>query len=145
MPMNRTQEEILARIEERRKEDFFGFERSDLLEHLEYKHAKPFLKEGVTEDQWADRGEVQDPIEELKDYMSFAWEKANNQRGLSANRSIHHCVAWLWLAGEDEILAKVENEYAHNYQYYGKDILSMICDHFGLDWKQWDDGERSNG
>ena len=142
----RTQEEILARMKEREKDDPFGFERGDMLEHLTFENAKPYVKPETTAEDWKKVEEERgpDPVQELKDYMAFAWEKANDERGLSANRSIMHCLAWLWLAEEDELLAKVQHEYDENYKHYGKDILVMICEHFGLNWKQWDDGERSD-
>ena len=143
MEITRTQDEIVARIEERKGNDFLGWERSDYVAYLDFPLVKPFLKEGTTPEQW--RVNTTDPRENILDYMEFAWDKANSERGISANRSISHCMAWLWLAGEDALLEKVEHEYNTNYCYYGKPILEMICDHFGWDWKVWDDGDRSNG
>ncbi len=141
----RTQDEIVARINQRRTNDFLVFEVSEYVDYLDFDHAKPFLKEDVTEEQWAEhRSAVTTPIDAIKNYMAFAWDKANDCRGISANRSINHCIAWLWLAEEDEFLEKVEKEYKANYHYYGKPILEMICERIGLDWKQWDNGTRTN-
>jgi hypothetical protein len=75
----------------------------------------------------------------MHDYMSFAWDKANNCRGLSAGRSIDHMKAWLWLLGESEMAAKI----AH-FSHYGKPQLRAICERFGWDWRAWDDGEWRN-
>lgn len=142
----RTQKEIVNRIEERKTEDFFGFETDDYIDYLTYGNAKKYLMPEVTKEEWNEtEKEVLAPIEQIKDYMGFAWDKANNCRGLSANRSISHMLAWLWLGGEDALLEKVMYEYYYNYHYYGKPILEMICEYFGLDWKQWDDGDRTNG
>lgn len=137
MPVIRTQEEIVARIEERTADDWLEFETSTLKRHLDYTHGKKYLKGDMREEDWTKKD---NPVEEMHDYMAFAWGKANDCRGLSANRSIEHCISWLWLAGEEELLKWVEDEYLNNYQHYGKDILAHICEHFGWDWKQWDDG-----
>ena len=82
----RTQEEILARINEIKGKDFFGFETSDLIGFLNYENAKPFLKEGVKKSAW--KIEKRTPKEIMIDYMPFAWEKANNKRGISASRNM---------------------------------------------------------
>lgn len=134
----KTDQEILDRIKEIEDDDFFGFQSSDLIGFLSYDAAKPFLEEGVTAEAWnADR---QTPtreavIEKILSYMPFAWEKANDCRGLSAGRSIEHMKAWLWMLG-DELHAKLDDI----YEFYGKPCLRVICEKYGWDWKQWDDG-----
>jgi hypothetical protein len=136
----RTDEEILARIEERGASDFFGFETSDLIVRLPYEKAKKFLKEGVTEADWKNDVAPRDResiLKEMEEYMTFAWEKANGCRGISASRSISHYMSWIWLAGDD--LGDLTD-----YQYYGKDELVKICEFYGWDHTQWDDGIRSN-
>jgi hypothetical protein len=67
--------------------------------------------------------------------MPFAWEKANDCRGLSANRSIEHMTAWLWMLGDD-LADKMDGL----YEYYGKPCLRAICEKYGCKWQQWDDG-----
>lgn len=143
MPVQRTQEEIVNRIEELKDLDFFGFQRSDLIEYLDFEHAKPYLKDDATKEQW-DKvvDEREDPVHMIKDYMEFAWEKANGCRGISAGRSLDHMKAWLWLAGEDEFLE--EHNHFENYEYYGKPQLIAICEKYDIDWKQYDDGVRTN-
>ena len=138
----RTQEEIVARIEQRKDKDPLGFELPYYLSRLGYEHAKPYLKPETTKEEW---DEVQEGFENIRqemiDYMPFAWEKANNKRGISASRSIHHYIAWLWLEGEwpdDEIDA------LENYSYYGKDELRKICEYLGLDPDKFDDSIREN-
>lgn len=95
----RTQDEILARIKEVEAHDMFGFETSDLVGALDFEHAKPYLKEGVTaDDEWLEESE-----DELRDravkYLEFAYDKAESHRGLSAGRSVAHYTSWLWLLG----------------------------------------------
>ena len=127
----RTQKEILARIDEIREEDFFGVEQSDLIGYLDFDNAKPFLKPETTEASWT---EILDkrvtPLDEMKKYMSFALDKAENHRGLSAGRSVSHFRAWLWLIGDDELLAFINKE--ENYRYYGVPILRKIGEKYNI-------------
>jgi hypothetical protein len=134
----RTDQEIIDQINVCAKRDWLGFEAADLINCLSFEAAKPLLKEGVTEDQWVvvarDRESI---LKKMLDYMPFAWEKANNGRGLSAGRTMSHYMAWIFLAGDD--LGDLTE-----YQYYGKDHLVKICNHYGWDSSQWDDGVRQN-
>lgn len=138
--MKRTQEEIIKRFNERKGDDLFGFETDEYLPYLDYEHAKPFLKEGAKERDYEQ--EKMTPIRKIKDYMSFAWGKANSCRGISAGRSLSYMVAWLWLDGQDEFLKKWND--LRDYEYYGKPQLIAICELYKIDWKQYDDGVRTN-
>ena len=138
----RTPEEIVARLKEIEKTDFFGFQRSDILECLPFNAARPFLRDGATADQWAQYMKPRD-AESIKarmlEYMPFAWDKANDCRGLSAMRSIEHMKAWLWLLN-DPLGARLDDL----FHYYGKPCLRAICEKYGWDWRQWDDGSWRN-
>lgn len=127
----RTQDEIVSRIDRIRSEDFFGFETSDLVVALDYEHAKPFLASGCTKEEW-DLGRPEYTPENsrklIRDYLEFAWEKANDERGISASRSQSHFRAWIWLAGDDEVLAAVESA---PYEPYGKPKLEVVEAHYG--------------
>jgi hypothetical protein len=130
----RTDQEIIDRINARKEADFFGFELTDLLIRLLFELAKPFLNPDVKDEDWKVQPRDRDSVlKEMLEYMPFAWDKANNCRGLSAGRSMCHYMAWVWLAGDD--LGDLTD-----YQYYGKDNLVKICDHYGWDSSQWDDG-----
>lgn len=131
--MKRTVGEILAEIERVQAEDIFGAATSDLVQALPFQSAKPFLKDGVTEEQWKQSTE---PAQEIRDYMGFAWGKANDCRGLSASRSIDHMRAWLWLDGKDELSKRLDDV----YEFYGKPCLVLICKEYGIDWRALDDG-----
>src|SRR5690606_39412432 len=101
--------------------------------------AKPDLMREATDEQWKVLPRDRDSLlAEMERYMPFAWEKANNMRGLSANRSMAHYTSWTWLAGDDlgDLL---------DYEFYGKDHLVRICEHYDWDHSRWDDGKRSNG
>ncbi len=139
----RTQEEILQKIEDYKSDDFFGHKRGDLIDFLTFENARPFLKEGVTAEQWEPTPNTQEAIKaKIIEYMPFAWGKANDMRGLSASRSIEHMEAWIWMYGEEGLWDKIE---AIGYEHYGKQKLIAICEHFGFDWKPLDNGERTNG
>ena len=134
----RNDKEIIDRINERKNSDYFGFECSDLVSRLPFSLAKQFLIEGAVESEWEISPRDKESIlKEMLVYMPFAFEKANNERGLSASRSMSHYQAWVWLAGDDlgDLL---------EYEFYGKDNLVMICKHYGWDASQWDDGVRNN-
>jgi len=134
----RTDDEIISRINVVADRDFFGFEVSDLVVRLEYEKAKQFIPADVTQKDWeVVSREPADVISMMHDYMPFAWEKANDGRGISAGRSLSHYSAWIWLAGDDlgDLL---------EYEFYGKDKLVLICNHYGWDSSEWDDGVRTN-
>ena len=134
----RTDDEIISRINVVADRDFFGFEVSDLVVRLEYEKAKQFIPADVIQKDWeVVSREPADVISMMRNYMSFAWEKANDCRGLSARRSLSHYSAWIWLAGDDlgDLL---------EYEFYGKDKLVLICNHYGWDSSEWDDGVRTN-
>jgi len=134
----RTDDEIISRINVVADRDFFGFEVSDLVVRLEYEKAKQFIPTDVIQKDWeVVSREPADVISMMHDYMPFAWEKANDGRGLSAGRSLSHYSAWIWLAGDDlgDLL---------EYEFYGKDKLVLICNHYGWDSSEWDDGVRTN-
>lgn len=136
----RTQQEILSRIEQRKKGDPLGFEWPIYFESLTFENAKPFIKEDATKESWGEPKTVESIRQEAIEYMPFAWEKANDCRGISANRSIYHYMAWLWLLGEDGF-----DDLFDSYEYYGKPQLERVCKYFVLDPKKWDDGIRTNG
>lgn len=137
----RTDEEILHRIHnDDLFDDFFGTIHSDLVHYLPFELAKAFLIDTVKEENWKPNGREADDIKkQILDYMEFAWGKANNCRGLSAGRSINHMQAWLWMLGETNAATAIGV-----YSHYGKPQLRAICEHFGWDWKQWDDGSWRN-
>lgn len=137
----KTQEQILERIKELLPDDFLGFSTQDLIFALSFDNAKPYLKEGADQAAWDDgRLKTDDEVKaKMLDYMPFAWEKANNCRGISAARSMSHYASWVWLIGDEDKLGNLED-----YEFYGKDSLVAICELYGWDHSQWDDGRRVN-
>ena len=139
-----TQDEIVSRIHELKDTDIFGFQANDLLQWLDYVHAKPMLSPKMTPEKWAELklpfdSSAERVVEEIRNYMPFAWEKANDCRGLSAMRSIMHLEAWLWIMGERQAAERLSG-----FTHYGKPQLRAICEHFGIDWIPFDNAVWKN-
>lgn len=133
----RTIDEIKDHIARITEKDMFGFMTADLVAYLPYAEAKRYLRQEATEEDWKPRSPAREAvIDVIKDYMPFAWDKANNCRGLSAGRSIAHMMIWLWMLEEDEASKAIEH-----YNMYGKVQLREVCDHFKIDWRQWDNNK----
>lgn len=132
--------EIIERIKAVEQDDWMGTQRSDLIQRLEFEAAKSFLKQEAKQEDWKVRPRDKDFIKaEMLEYMPFAWDRANDRRGLSAARSLDHMSAWLFLLGMDKAADAILE-----YYQYGKPQLRAICEHFGWDWLQWDDGRWTN-
>lgn len=122
----RTQDEIAAKVRESRNQvlDFAG---DALLAYLDFEHAREFLKPETTPEKWA---EIHVPLDadkviaEMREYMSFAWEKVEDHRGLSAGRSVDKMTAWAWLLGDGGAYEAIE---AAEYTNYGAPKLAAIC------------------
>lgn len=143
----RTQAEVKARFDERKPNDPLGFEISEYVDYMSFEDARPFFKDEVPDEKVREcllPLERDSIIKVMHDYMEFAWGKANDCRGISANRSILHCIAWIWLAGDTEFAAEVDRMMNEEYQHYGKEILVAICEKYGWDYSEWDDGVRTN-
>ena len=136
----RTQEQIVERIKAREENDPLGFEVGEYIDYLDFEHAKPYLKEGCSAEEWeAHRSNVPLPKDAIVDYMKFAFDKAHGERGISANRSLQHMIAWSWLSGDEELNAGIESRYRTEYCGYGLDILRWVCEQLGIDPKEHGD------
>ena len=137
-----TQAEIVQRWKARADNDPLGFEIFEYGACLDADHVRPFMKPDADLTEWKPAYTTAKEVEErLRGYMDFAWDKANNRRGISANRSIMHAIAWLWLMGgkHREFGAVVEQMFEEHYVEYGKAILATICEHLDIDWRKLDD------
>jgi len=127
----RTDEEILARVAAVKDTEMFGYQTADLLSRLPFEAVAGagLLKSEVTAENWKIESRLRaDILAEMRDYMSFGWDKATGHRGLSAERTINHYEAWIWLLGD------VEHDAIDwdNYRNYGAPILMQICLTFEL-------------
>lgn len=131
----RTDEEIVARIQEVSEVDIFGFQTQVLVPHLDFEAAQPYLKEEVTAEDWAEvRAGVKSPAEEGADYLPFAIGKIEDERGLSAGRSVQKFAEWAWLDGETALAEQLDDE--SNYGWYGDKAVRMYADHYDLPWSR---------
>lgn len=143
-PLKKTSADIVERIKWLEDHgDVFGAELQDLIVFLPFDDAKQFLVEGATREKWAE--DLVAPTEhyvlkKIREYLPFAWEKANGCRGLSAQRSVSHMRAWFWLLDSEAVDRWPE------FEYYGKPILVACSEHpmVGFDWRSHDDGEWTN-
>lgn len=130
--MPRSLEEIVVRCRENR--GVFGWGREAIVGFLPFKHAKEFLNPDATEEEWgkfSDRLSHESVVAEISKYMTFAWEKVEDHRGLSANRSIDKIGEWVWLLGSKyESLFKAFED--ADYAQYGAPKLKVVCDALGL-------------
>ena len=128
--MNRTQQEIKQRFDE--ANDMFGTQHGDLISYMTFETAKEFLKEDYVKqieggsEKWEQRT---DPKKEILDYLSFAYDKADGERGISAGRSMLHFRTWVWLDDKD-FYAEIES-LINNYTNYGIPALDKISEHYG--------------
>lgn len=130
----RTDAEIVAQVKAIQAGDFFGFEAEPLIHRLDFATAMAagFLKEDATEEAWGDpKPRNGDGLrQEAKDYLSFAFGKAEDHRGLSAGRSVAKMRAYLWLMGNDAALAEYD---AAPYRNYGVPQLLVAAKHLGVE------------
>lgn len=127
----RTQAEIVEWYRHEQHNDLLGFTAQVVLPYLPVEQLREFCKSGADLSDWeADPLTERDVLEAMRLYMKFAWGKVQNHRGISANRSVLKMSAWLWLLGDEEMVAFCE---AHgNYAQYGAPILKAICDKYGF-------------
>ena len=127
----RTQDEIVAYLKVAEGADPFGFALDILYQYLDLEHLAPFLKpDAELEDFQPDPINRETVVEELRGYMVFAWEKATGHRGISAHRSIVKARAWLWLLGDDDLVAVCDD--SGKFPQYGAPILLAICQKYGF-------------
>jgi hypothetical protein len=125
----RTTEEILAKIADESTADMFGTQRTDLALFLPFEQAKPFFKDGMTAEEFASYqvpNTKEGITKEIVKYLPFAWGKANDERSLSAARSLLHFTVWVWMLGDD--LGNLLD-----YCDYGKPHLITISEKYGFD------------
>lgn len=139
----RTQAEILQRIEDRTGADIFGFECEQYLlaltlESIETLRGTVIKKDADLTEWEPGYPDITSVLAEMTDYMDFAWEKANDCRGISAMRTLQKYTGWLWLIDENRFGDLTD------YDHYGKEHLIKISEFLGVDHAALDNGERVN-
>lgn len=128
-----------------RERDMLGLTYGDCIEYMSFEEATPYLNDEYIkkveegEETWDYKEYIPDRIiEDIKDYLPFAWDKANNCRGISAWRSILHFQNWFYMLGDKDIDKLVDT--IGDYSYYGKPQLVLISELVGFDQRKYDDG-----
>lgn len=124
--------DAVAWYEQHKADDLFGFKREVLFNYLPFELAKPYLKPEATAALWntdLHPFTVEQVTADAMKYMDFAWGKVLDHRGLSAVRSINKLQMWCVLLGEDELVARCDDE--SKYPMYGAPILLAICTTLG--------------
>lgn len=134
----RHHDEIVARLNYIRAEDFFGFQSSDLLAYLPWDRARPFLHNNSNEGDWRAAYPIFiPPLKAMMTHMPQAWSGANSCFKVNVMRSIEHIKAWLWLAGYDSQFI-VEN--FDDCEYFGKPQFVLASHLIGHNWRDMDNG-----
>lgn len=108
----------------------FSFHMDTLIEYLPWGLVKRFSEDDDC-DTWEQRIPTRENvIEDMRDYMDFAWDKATSHRGLSAQRSVDRMYHWLWLLGDKDMLDEYETI---EYGPYGGPKLAYICNKLGFE------------
>ena len=117
-------------------ETVFGFGRKIATRFLSFEEAKDqFSDEYVKavesgKEKFHQVVDVNEATQDFLDYMVFAWMKANDERGLSAGRSIEKLSAWMEILGRKDISDVLNDE--DLYPNYGKPALRKACEMLGI-------------
>lgn len=131
----REDDEIVRYYEKIAPADQFGIWGTELMLRLPLKTAERFMKKdhGWTEETWQKsmlKKDHESIVNEVEDYFQFAWEKAVGHRGVSANRSVIHYLAWSWLLNDMELFKFLMEP--HNYANYGCPMLLAVAHKYEL-------------
>lgn len=126
----RTQDEIVARIRAVADTDLLGFRFEVLAVALDFEHARPFIVESATANDWTTL-DAESVDQSARDYYAFALGKIKDHRGISAHRSVEKLQEFAWLLVRDDVLAEME---AADYEQYGAPKVKAFGAGFGLEW-----------
>lgn len=119
----RTEEQILARIEQVKAKDWLGTSQQSLAVFLSAESVRPLMPDDEDLADWKAASKERTAIvAKLTSYMEFAIGKATGHRGISAGCSIEHFQAWLWMLDDYD---KIDWD---KYTNYGAPILRQICE-----------------
>ena len=133
--------EIVEYYREHKEEDWGGFIFEVVGVFLSGDEAREFCKPDADLSDWPlEELSEERVLETMRDYMELAWDKARGHRGISADRSVQKMAAWLWILGDDEMVAFAEAD--DNYAQYGVPILKRISEKYGFPVPSGEDVER---
>lgn len=136
----RTPADIVTEMHRIASTDLLGYQSNDLLRHLPFDDARPFLIPEATADAWKevfiDPSDAHALNAELAEAFAYSYEKASNHRGISANIAIDRVRVVAWLLGRDDVVAAMDQA---DYQNYGMPKAKAACDVLGIPFST-DDG-----
>ncbi len=127
LTLKRIKDEIAAKCSFSGPLDF----KEMLLEYLPFETVKGFLKKEYIEkvekgkEKWDQITDIKEAVQDFLDYMVFAWGKAEDERGLSAGRSISKLSTWMWLLGREDLSDILQD--GDMYNPYGAPALIECC------------------
>jgi len=117
-------------IDSYKSETLDGRDLSRLAEFLTFDQAKEMgiLKDDATPDDWGETKEFtrENILEQLKEDVEFGFEKALNQRGISAGLMYSVVQMWNWIL-EDGL------ENFDDYAQYGLPLFKATAEKYGFD------------
>jgi len=128
--------ECAVRFEKERQSDIFGFACEVLIDYISFEDAKPHLKEDyiqkveTKEEKWEVISDINEAAQDFLDYMNFAWGKAEDERGISASRSIIKLGMWLWIMNREDLCGIINDDDLYNP--YGAPALIEVCNAMGI-------------
>lgn len=125
--VTRSSAEIYARAQA--ADDMFGWAQGMLLSYCDYDTVLPLLNDGVTAEDWAKNADDPAKIgEAARSYYEFALGKIEDERGISAERSVVKLREYAWLMGRDDVVAAMD---AAPYPMYGAPKVAVFGEAFG--------------
>lgn len=133
----RTQEEFANKFTHLQNSNaVFDFRPEVLIDYLSFESARPHLKEEYVKEveegikQWEQITTIEKCAQDFLDYMKFAWGKAEDERGISASRSVQKLGMWLWIMNRDDLRMTIEDDDLYNP--YGAPALIEVCNQMGI-------------
>lgn len=138
----RSDDDIVTRLRSVMDTDFLGFKAEVLVPYLGYDHAVEFMRAdpdtgepAIGRDEWEERALTRlAPAAAGADYLPFAVGKIEDERGISASRSVEKLTEWAWLDEQDDLVADMSNPV--NYGHYGDAAVRLYAEHYGLPWSR---------
>jgi len=129
--VERTQDEIKARHDA--STDMFGFDREVLAQSMDLTTLAAAGYD-VSQLDWAPiAGEKLES--NARDYLTFAIDKVEDHRGISADRSVTKLREYAWLMGRDDVVAAMD---AERYEQYGAPMLHAFAQTLDWPWPESD-------
>lgn len=137
---NLTLERTVSEIQDRMRDaqaSFLDFSSEVYPKFLSVEDSREFFKEEYFDKVASGELEIppipslEEAAQDFLDYMNFAWGKAEDERGISATRSVQKLGAYLWLFGRDDLRRLIDDDELYNP--YGAPALIAVCEEMDID------------